>query len=72
MHSRLAVPQNLSANEFAGGARKGCRMTSTASARKTSSKAAVNLVSRSLSRNLVVPSSPSCSFHCEHEPGRLI
>ena len=46
---------------FARGARKGSRMTSTASERKTSSNAAVNLVSRSLSRNLLVPSSPSWS-----------
>src|SRR5215472_1550320 len=61
-HSRRAVPQNLSANEFARGARKGRRTTSTPSQRKTSSNPAVNLVSRSLSRNFLAPSSPSCSL----------
>jgi hypothetical protein len=51
-HSRRTVPTNRSANAFALGARIGVLMISTPSVRNTSSKLAVNLVSRSLSKNL--------------------
>ena len=51
-HSRRAVPTNLSATEFARGARMGRRTILTPSLRKTSPNAAVNLEQRSLRRNL--------------------
>jgi len=53
---------DLSAMEFARGARTGRRTILTPSLRKTSPNAAVNLESRSLRRNLA-ERAPSWSFH---------
>src|SRR5450756_1709319 len=52
-HSRRAVPTNNSPNAFAPGDRMGVRMIRAPSARNTSSKLAVNLVSRSRIKNFV-------------------
>src|SRR5438874_13570015 len=54
--SRRTVPTQRSANAFACGARKGVRMISTPSLRKTSSKARQNLLSRSWIRKRVARS----------------
>jgi hypothetical protein len=51
-HSRRIVPTNRSAKAFARGARTGVRITRMPSGRKTSSKLAVNLASRSRIKNL--------------------
>ena len=53
-HSRRSVPMKLSAIAFARGARTGVRMMLMSAPAKTASKAAVNLLSRSLLRGFPI------------------